>query len=154
MRAWTSLTQREERDPRTMMELRRLALRAKRSSEAREVLHDALMMTFLVPYERIIEDAHRLDKITKREHLVVFYPSRMGRYEVTTGRTYSKEAWGREERLWYKRKPSSPDVLFGLETGLPRASASRLSTNELEEWFMRTIAFGNAVIVYRTRGYL
>lgn len=69
-----------QRDPRNLMELRRLALRAQPSQWSygrpaeRAVLHDALLETFPETYPKYIKKAERLAKIHKETYLVFFQP--------------------------------------------------------------------------------
>ena len=74
------MTRRARRDPRSLMEVRRLALRAKRIHSQREVLHDVLLETFPREYEKAIDEALEASEKGK-EHVVMFMPSRLRRGE-------------------------------------------------------------------------
>ena len=78
------MTRRVRRDPRSLLELRRLAYRAQRSDAAREVLHDALLETFPV-YERYLTDALERATSDERPYAVVFspWPLALKRYRRT-----------------------------------------------------------------------
>lgn len=60
-------------------ELRRLALRASRDASLRPVLHDALLETYPLDYEKTIAVAHGAAKEHRRAMVVVFNPLAMGR---------------------------------------------------------------------------
>lgn len=111
---------------RSLMELRRLAYRAKRSAAAREVLHDALLETFPLEYSDVIRRAQNQTK-RKAQHMahlhrdswrppegsthfveryVVFHP-RYLKYVTPSGRKLYPN--------WTKRKRAS--ILFTIETG-------------------------------------
>lgn len=64
------------RDPRSFLEIRRLAARAQRSEEAREVLHDALLES-LPAYAKAIEKAHALSDGGRSAVNVWFFPMRL-----------------------------------------------------------------------------
>ena len=78
------MTRRVRRDPRSLLELRRLAYRAQRSDAAREVLHDALLETFPV-YEQYLTDALERATSDGQPYVVVFsfWPSALKRYART-----------------------------------------------------------------------
>ena len=78
------MTRRARRDPRSLLELRRLAYRAQRSDAAREVLHDALLETFPV-YEQYLTDALERATSDGQPYVVVFsfWPSALKRYART-----------------------------------------------------------------------
>lgn len=65
------------RDPRSLLELRRLAYRAQRSPEAREVLHDALLETMPGSYEFAIQETDRLATSSRRGAVLWFFPNRL-----------------------------------------------------------------------------
>lgn len=72
------------RDPRSLLELRRLAYRAPQDPGARHVLQDALLETAPVVFERYIEQAHMEDERSGLEQLVWFRPKRMYHFQAKT----------------------------------------------------------------------
>lgn len=139
------------RDPRSLLELRRLAHKAKRSPGMREVLHDALLETFPVQYENIIQRAQR-ESLRGGEKFVIFMPNRM---------LAQPRAWaGRPPE---KRRKLAPEMLFAIMDNVTLGKEDT-TTNYLESRFFRPgggagtlpniSSFRSAVIVYRTRGEL
>jgi len=138
---------RVKRDPRSLLELRRMAYKARRSIGMREVLHDALLETFPVEYEEAIRHAHQeaktKDDFAAREKFIVFLPSRL-------------------KRQIYTRRKHPSDMLFLVRDNVT-VGEEDTTTRALEERMNRTSGFGSlpnipsfrsAIIVYRTRGYL
>jgi len=132
------------RDPRSILELRRLAYKAKRTPGMREVLHDALLETFPAEYEEAIQRAYQ-EAESHREKFIVFLPSRLSRshrkhppemlFVIRDNMTIGQEdttTKALEARFF--RKPEPGRTNFG---GLPNIPS-----------------FRSAVIVYRTRGEL
>ena len=126
------MTRRAHRDPRSLLELRRLALRAKRSSANREVLHDALLETYPRTYEKFIRKAHLLDRGRSKtdlpskythEYVVIFYPRLLSRY--------------------YYKKKFSLDRLFGIDSSFVNTNTSEIEAIHYP-----------GTLVYRTRGLL
>ena len=74
------MTRRAHRDPRSLLELRRLAYMAPRDPAARHVLQDALLETVPTVLEQYIERARKEDKRSGLEQLVWFRPKRMYHY--------------------------------------------------------------------------
>lgn len=93
-----------QRDARSLMELRRLALRAQPSQWSygrpaeRAVLHDALLETFPETYERFIKKAERLARIHDETYFVVFQPQ------------YLKARWREEHKRRYGH--ATPSIFF------------------------------------------
>lgn len=108
------------RDPRSLMELRRLALRARRYPEQTFVLHDALLETFPYEYESRIDFAELLSRKEHVPYIILFDPkalSRAGRTETRTasGRTlfavYGNPVRRPEDRDDYRRHPWAPEFV-------------------------------------------
>ena len=134
------MTRRARRDPRSLLELRRLALRVRRNPDAREVLHDALLETFPREYEAWIRAAQqRAKKFKNDEFAVVFYPSRLKRRMLFDAGVL--------------RRRLLPESLFNL-TDNPIKKMIDTSTleDEIHYWIQGEPRSG--VVVYRTRGYL
>lgn len=75
------------RDPRSFLELRRLARRAQRSDEMREVLHDALLETFPSAYEKAITEARGFSENGLTAWNVWFFPSALNAVTRKNGTT-------------------------------------------------------------------
>ena len=81
------MTRRARRDPRSLLELRRLAYRAQPTAwgfgrvDVREVLHDALLETFPEAYPRYIRLADRLARDRGRTYFVFFQPTFLSKKE-------------------------------------------------------------------------
>ena len=119
------MTRRARRDPRSLLEVRRLAYRAARSSEAREVLHDVLLETFPGRYMGAISDAERYAHEDKVRYAVIFKPD-----------------------LLTKRRIGIHSLFEIIE--LPMTNAEWLAEKKTHYVLLGK----NAVIVYRTRGAL
>lgn len=111
---------RSQRDPRSLMELRRLALRARRHPEQTAVLHDALLETFPYEYEEKIEFAEKISRADHVPYIILFDPkalSRAGRKETRTssGRTlfavYGNPVLRPTDRADYRRYPWAPEFV-------------------------------------------
>ena len=142
-------------DPRSLVELRRLALRAQRKPGAREVLHDALLETWPRIYEDRISEAYQAAEMSGYEFLVVFNLTDLSPYESALGRTYSRGMIPTEKQIWFKRKRIPPSALLRV-VSLDRKSepTTPLTTNFLERLLRERAPGFDGTIVYRTRGYL
>lgn len=140
------------RDPRSLLELRRLAYRAKRIPGMRDVLHDALLESFPNVYEEAIRRAHR-EVAHGVEKFIIFLPSRLGP---------KPGAWARSGRRPEKWRKHSAEMFFSI---MDNVSPGRedTKTSALESRFFRSTgagtlpnlpSFRSAIIVYRTRGAL
>ena len=132
------------RDPRLLLELRRLALRAKRSSEAREVLHDALLETFPEQYAEAIEDVHvAATKGPIQIEYVIFFSTRMLRWRKLGSRPHLSALFIPEASPFTGFMESPPSEKVNTRTIERYLQSSRSDTR-----------IKSGVIVYRTRGYL
>lgn len=138
------------RDPRSLMELRRLAHRAPRSPEAREVLHDALLETFPEQYTEAIEDVHReaREALDLRRYgygkveYVIFFSTQMLRWKKLGARPHLSALFV---------PVASPF------TGFMEPRSEKVHTEAIERYLRRSqidTRIKKGVIVYRTRGAL
>ena len=140
------------RDPRGLMELRRLAHRASRSPEAREVLHDALLETFPEQYTEAIEDVHRAAHALDARGLqrygygkaeyVIFFSTRMLRWKKLGARPHLSALFV---------PVASPF------TGFMEPRSEKVHTEAIERYLRASRSdtrIKKGVIVYRTRGPL
>lgn len=142
------MTRRAHHDPRSLLELRRLAYHAPRDSAARYVLHDALLETVPAIFEKYIEHAHHEDTHSGLEQVVWFRPKRMYHY-------LSKVA--QQEQ---KRKRWNPINWFFIGTNRGHL-AKTIDIERSEKRYTNepgTVGHSmfkqGVVIVYRTRGAL
>lgn len=137
---------------RSVLELRRLAYKAKYTPGVREVLHDALLETFPAEYGAAIQRAESEARRSKKsvEKAVIFLPDRMRRLPMRgRGKFYPKV---------------SPDLLFDVMNNTTLGGEDT-TTKALEAEFYRLMTpsegirpsswgFDTIIIVYRTRGEL
>ena len=71
------MIRRVRRDPRSLLELRRLAYRVPRNEDARLVLVDALYETYPELFPRMIDRAEYWSEQHRREQAVFFLPKRL-----------------------------------------------------------------------------
>lgn len=129
------------RDPRSLLELRRLAYHTPRDHAARLVLHDALLETVPAIFERYVSQAHEEDKRTGLEQIVWFRSS-----GTTPHYIYEKKKKKREQRR-------SPLLYWFYQTANLPGSTSQ--TIDVERAQRKSMGFERGmVIVYRTRGRL
>lgn len=95
-----------------MMELRRLAARAQRNEDYREVLVDALLETYPMQFNAAIEEADRKEAGLGRapfRHFVWFFPNRMvTRGQVSPpllGQRWPPSPWTRRHRMLFEALP-------------------------------------------------
>ena len=104
------MTRRVQRDPRSLLELRRLAYRAPRDEDARLVLIDALYESPAISFEQLIERASYWMKRQHTEQAIFLLPKRLAqrragsplilqqnpqRFGFYTTREWEKELAGR-----------------------------------------------------------
>ena len=139
------MTRRAHRDPRSRLELRRLAYRVPREENARLVLVDALYETYPRVFHDAIERAEEGWRQRYGEQAVLLIPERMH----PTKRTYF-------QRSDLGDGPFTDDP-FSIQTISADVLTSRykhVSTRSFEEEVRKRPGFRNAVLVYRTRGAL
>ena len=132
----TRRAHRARRDPRSLLELRRLAYRVPRDEDARVVLVDALYETYPELFPRMIDQ-------TRREDIQLA----------------EKTRYGAEQVLWFH-----PKKKFFTSTNLNSYSRTRSVEQDhvlsAQRWSAvrfpgsRQENYKDAVIVYRTRGLL
>ena len=151
------MTRRARRDPRSLLELRRLALRAPRDHDARLVLVDALLETVPRVFERYIEQANTEDERSGLEQLVWFRPERMRPYRREMPEPLFGEPIPRKKLTRWS--PLNWFYTSAERTKLWHQSDFPPKTNDIETALQRVNAAldlptKSHVIVYRTRGYL
>lgn len=125
---------RHHRDPRSLLELRRLAYRVPRDEDSRIVLIDALLETYPEVFLKRLELADHWAERERREQAIFFLPSRL------------------HPKIRLQYRPDDPFLTVRDEYDIAKLSTKRwekaLQTGSLS----RTISpeYKNAVLVYRT----
>lgn len=139
------------RDPRTLLELRRLAYRVPRDPTARYVLADALLETAPAVFERLIESAHTEDERSGFEQLVWFRPKRMYPYQAKTEFGWPKKRTRWNPVNWFYTSAGQ----VGRTLDIERAHMLRHAfERRVDERRVDTPKTDWHVIVYRTQGKL
>ena len=157
------MTRRVHRDPRSLMEVRRLALRAKRIHSQREVLHDVLLETFPREYEKAIDEALEASEKGK-EHVVMFMPSRLRSGEFRRMLLPARHARPAQPGL-HMRVPAQPSRFMRISGGPlfvvrenPTLGDADTYSHFVERRVIRKLpnipSFRSAVLVFRGRGFL
>ena len=155
------MTRRARRDPRSLMEVRRLALRAKRIHSQREVLHDVLLETFPREYEKAIDEALEVTEKGK-EHVVMFIPSRLRSGEF---RRMLLPAMRVRRNIHGQQTPAQPPRFMRTSGGPlfvvrenPTLGDADTYSHFVERRVIRKLpdipSFRSAVLVFRGRGFL